>query len=120
MKATFSISPKGIKYAYKLLSNNVPPGFLIQFRSADYEVNYRYYNKKWHLDNTKGEVERYAVNLATQDYTIFSSVSELVVTAKKSNTNYKIKRSEAFKPNDALVDVIKDYDAVFWKNYQFK
>jgi len=108
VKASFGISPKGIKYAYKAFSNRVPPGFLIRFLKADYEVNYTCNGGKWQLERTKGVVERYAVNVATQSYTIFSSVSELSIRNHRTENVKKIPYYQTFQANDILIDIINE------------
>jgi len=119
-RTEFEISPAGIDYAKKDIVKRTPAGFRVKPKYARYEVDYRFYNEKWHLMHARSEIsvkvkkERGQQN---KGFTCgFVTTSEFVVTGAESENFDKIKYREASKPNDILYQQITGTDLEFWGN----
>jgi hypothetical protein len=120
IKSTFSISPKGLKYANRLYIKKNSTDFKVKIQYASYEVNYRYYDSCWNLTSTKGEFStklRERKKMMSRGLKAdFTTNTELIITEKSKENVERIRRNEAFTINDVLVDQIADTDSDYWGN----
>jgi hypothetical protein len=119
-RAEFEISESGLDYAKSLIVKKSPPGFKVKPKYGHYEVDYRFYNEKWHLMHARSEIgvkvkkERGHKNKGFS--CVFVTTSEFVVTGTTTEGFEKIKYREASKPNDILFEQIIGSDLEFWGN----
>jgi hypothetical protein len=117
VSARFSISPRGIKYARNSLIKKTPRKYQVRPLSADYQVNYKFYNGKWYLDYVRGELRVKAKSDRFLFNSTFNSVAELVITEIDTTNKRRFRWNEIAKPNDAMTDYVPDNDIDFWNQY---
>ncbi len=84
---------------------------------ARYSINYRPYENRWVLNKLIGELKIYINDKKNKNKTMFTAVTELLMSDFKDAGKIKFKPSELYKSNYILTDKIKDYDPEFWKDY---
>jgi hypothetical protein len=112
----FSLSPKGIDYAYKMMIKKKPFHFQVKPLSAEYLVTYRQVGKKYQLNYIRSEVKVRAKARNSWFNSIYTTVSEMVIT-DKDTVIQPFKKDEIVKPRDILVEKIDGYDESFWADY---
>ena len=119
VKAEFSLSPKGIGYAQDMYVVRSPVNLKTKPLYANYFVNYRKINNKWNLDHVRSEVSLFIKRSRRKKRrnkisSVFTSVSEFVITNKDTADVYRFKNNEISKSNDILVKQISETDEDFW------
>lgn len=119
VKAEFSLSPKGIGYAKDMYIVRSPVNLKTKPLYANYFVNYRKINNKWNLDHVRSEVSLFIKRSRRKKRrnkisSIFTSISEFVITNKDTVDVYRFKNNEISKSNDILVKQISETDEDFW------
>ncbi|MCG8698928.1 MAG: carboxypeptidase-like regulatory domain-containing protein, partial [Bacteroidales bacterium] len=119
-RCEFELNPEGIKYASGLLISYISNNYKAWLLHAKYEVDYRYYNQKWHLSHTKGEVKFKVKNRRktrkTKNYSCeFVSTSELAITGISNGKEIKFRDRESSGIKDVFVEQIEALSNDFWK-----
>jgi len=110
--ARFGISPKGIAYSYNLLVRRSPIRLKVKPISAEYMVNYRFMNGSWILSGFKGEVKIKTKGRLINS--IFTTISEMVITDKDTTEQEKFRFDEIAKATDYFEEQSAKYDESFW------
>jgi hypothetical protein len=113
----FKLSPKGMKYAKRLLVIKSPRKFQIKPLDTDYQVYYKYYNGKWYLAYIKAEINIKAKSTRTIFNSVFKSVSEMVITGIDTTNTRRFHHDEIAKVQDVMADRVINTDKDFWSNY---
>lgn len=113
----FRFGKAGLKNAALVMIKKKPKGVKAKLNDTDYQVNYQYYNGKWHLSTLKASVTFRIRSHSDKINADFHSVSDLLIT-NISKTNLKrFDRNEVFTQRDIFVEMIDNYDPGFWENY---
>jgi hypothetical protein len=115
--AKFSLSEQGLVYAKTLLVRKQPRKAQIKPIEANYLVFYRFYCGKWYLDFTQAELKIKAKSKKSLFNTVFTSVSQMVVTEIDTSNTNRFKWSEIAKSTDVIVENLEQYDDAYWGNY---
>jgi hypothetical protein len=119
-RVEFEISPGGIDLAKRDIVKKTPPGFRVKPKYGRYEVDYRFYDEKWHLMHARSEINVKVRKERGKEHKGFScdfvTTSEFVVTGLAADNFEKIKYREASKPSDILYQQITGTDKEFWGN----
>jgi hypothetical protein len=115
----FSISPKAINNAASMLVRRSPLNIKVKPISVDYLVNYDYTDGKWQLNHIRLELimrVRKKYNLFNSVYT---SVSEMVVTETDTMNVRTFRFSEVSRSNEVFIEHLGQYDTSFWGEYNY-
>ena len=120
VRAEFNLSEQGIKYARSVLVKKTPKGFKAKPIYAKYEVEYRFYNNVWNLHYARSDFGIKVKKVRGKKNKGFScnfiSTSEFVVTGITNNPTKRIPFRATSKPNDVLVEQVKNTESTFWLN----
>jgi hypothetical protein len=116
--ATFELSEKGMSYSEGMYVKKSPRRIGVKPIHAYYEVYYRLYHDKWNLSNVRSEllirVRRKKDKEQNKFNSVFSSISEFVITSKDTAKISRFKTDEISRLKDVLVDQIGETDLAFW------
>jgi hypothetical protein len=117
---SFELPEKGMSYVKGLYVRKSPKRTGVKPIHAYYQVFYRQYHSKWNLSNARSEivirVRRRRDKQHDKFNSVFSSISEFVITNKDTLNVVRFKTDEISRPNDVLVDQIGETDLEFWGN----
>lgn len=120
VKVEFGISSRGINFANDIYIVKNPDQYKVKPQYADYQVNYIKEGNKWALNSARSEIRIFVKSKKEKkkkkDYisSLFTSVSEFVITEKDSVNVQRFKNDEISKPNDILFKQIAETDETFW------
>lgn len=118
--ATFELSDKNMNYATGIYIKKSPKRIGVKPINAYYQVFYRPIHNKWTLSNARSEVlirvRRKREKQQDKFNSLFSSVSEFVITGKDTTDITRFKVDEISRPRDILVEQIRETDNEFWGN----
>jgi hypothetical protein len=117
--ARFSISPKGIDEAASRLIKKAPMGIKAKPLGVDYIVNYQPYRGKWQVNHIRVELRVRVRKKHELFNSVYTSVSEMVITSTDSIKAHPFRNDETVKPNQVFVDHIGTYDASYWGEFNF-
>lgn len=117
VRAEFSLSRSGLKFAHESLIKKKPKDFYVRPVDADYKVSYRRFDNKWHLSNAQTSIQFRVKSKKDKINSTFHSVSDLLITDFKPDDGTQFKRNELFSPKDIFTQLITTYDENFWKGY---
>ncbi len=116
--AYFELSEKEMSYTEGMYVKKSPRRIGVKPLHASYQVFYRLYHNKWNLSNVRSEllirVKRKRDKEMNKSNSIFTSVSEFVITNKDTANIERFKADEISRPKDVLVDQIGETDLTFW------
>jgi hypothetical protein len=115
--ANFWYGKSALKKASTVLIKKKPKGVKAKLDDSDYRVNYQFYNGKWHLSTMKASVTFKIRSHSDKLNADFHSVSDLLITDITNTELKKFERTEVFTQRDIFVEMIDNYDAGFWENY---
>jgi CarboxypepD_reg-like domain len=115
--ANFRYGKAALKNASLTLIKKKPRGVKAKLDDSDYRVNYQYYNGKWHLSTLKASVVFKIRSHSDKINAEFHSVSDLLITDIADTDLKNFERTELFTQRDIFVEMIDNYDAGFWENY---
>lgn len=115
--AEFELSPKGIRYARSLLVRKSPLKLQVRPVNASYTVHFRFTGSHWALSDVRTELDIRAKARHDLFYSVYHTVSDLVITAEDTSQVRRFKNSEAIKSTDILTSQINDYDPGFWEGF---
>jgi hypothetical protein len=111
----FSISPKKLSEASKVLVRKKPATMNVETLGANYMANYRMSDGKWHLHYVRAETVfkcKWKRELFSATY---NTTLEMAVTKRSDENVTKYKGSESLKRTQVLADNIQDFqDDDFW------
>jgi len=116
--AVFEMSDRGINFATGIYVKKSPRRVGVKPINAYYQVFYRPFHGKWNLSNARSEViirvRRRKDKQQDKYNSLFSSVSEFVITGKDTANITRFKTEEVSRPKDVLEDQIGETDTEFW------
>jgi len=115
--ANFRFGKEALEKATTVLIKKKPKRVKAKLDDSDYRVNYQFYNGKWHLSTLKASVSFKIRSRSDNINADFHSVSDLLITDIASTDLKKFERTEVFTQRDIFVELIDNYDAGFWENY---
>lgn len=118
--ASFELSDKGMNYASGIYVKKTPRRVGVKPINAYYQVFYRPFHGKWNLSNVRSEVlirvRRKRNKQQDKFNSLFSSISEFVITGKDTTNIMRFKIDEVSRPKDILEEQIGNVDNEFWGN----
>ena len=117
ISAAFELTKNSLRRSKKYLIRKESGKIKAKPYYAKYSINYRPYENKWVLNKIIGELKVYINDKKNGEKSMFTAVSELLMSDFKSAGNFKFKPSELYKSKYILTDKIKKYDPEFWENY---
>jgi len=117
VRAEFSLTRSGLKVANQSLIKKKPKSLYVKPLNADYFVSYRRANNQWHLSSAQAAINFKVKSKTDKVNSIFSSVSDLLITDFKHEEGTHFKRDEVFSPRDIFTETIGSYDDGFWGDY---
>ena len=115
--ASFGFNKSGLNKAQSVLIKKKPAGFKVKPAFVHYEVNYQLYKGKWYLYNVRSSVKFKVRSKHDKINSEYHSVSDLLVTDIQPTELKRFARRELFNQKDIFVEMINDYDAKFWENF---
>ncbi|MFO7370241.1 MAG: carboxypeptidase-like regulatory domain-containing protein [Bacteroidales bacterium] len=116
--AFFELSDKEMSYTEGVYVKKTPRRIGVKPLRASYQVFYRLYHNKWNLSNVRSEllirVRRKKDKEMNKFNSVFTSVSEFVITNKDTANVTRFKADEISRPRDVLVEQIGETDLTFW------
>lgn len=113
----FHYNKTGLKNAESVMIKRKPKGVKAKPTFTNYEANYQQYNGKWHLANVKASVKFKVRSRNDKINSEYHSVSDLLITDIHETELKKFDKDESFTQRDIFVEMINNYDADFWENY---
>lgn len=117
VRAEFSLSRSGLKFARESLIKKKPKNFSVRPVDVDYRVSYRRANNKWHLSTAQASIKFRVKSKEDKVNSVFHSDSELLITDFRPADGARYKRDELFNSNDIFTEVVTSYDDGFWGDY---
>jgi hypothetical protein len=115
--ARFGFNRNGLKRATPILVKRTPPGVNARPTFVEYQVNFQQYQGKWQLATARASIKFKIRSRRDNINSEFYSISDLLVTDIQPTELKKFKRDESFTKRDIFVEMIGNYDAEFWGNY---
>jgi hypothetical protein len=117
VKAEFEMSREGLKFARESLIQKKPHDLMVRPVRVLYQVSYRHSDTQWHLSNARASINFRVKSKTEKVNSLFSSVSELLVTDIKPEEGTRYKRNELFSSKDIFTEMVNNYDDNFWEDY---
>ena len=115
--ASFGFNKSGLRKAQGILIKKKPSGVKVRPTYVHYEVNYHFYHGKWYLYNARSSVKFKVKSKRDKINSEYHTVSDLLVTDIQNTDLKRFARNETFNQRDIFVEMINDYDAKFWENF---
>ncbi len=118
MGAEFHLHEDHMDRAAEFMVKAEPFGAKIDVDKADYVVNYRFFDGKWHLSYVRSEIV-VKVNWEKKLFnSTFTSKAEMAVTNVDSTNITRFAKADMVRSKDIFVDQIADFeDPEFWGDY---
>lgn len=120
-RVEFDVTPtesQAINNLFTHQINNMKHNIIVLYKKLHYEINYKYINGTWYLQETQGQEVREIKNLSTKKSTFITTISHLVMTEKTDEQPKRFSNKERYDPNEIFSEQITSYDSEFWKNYK--
>ncbi|WP_430810209.1 MULTISPECIES: carboxypeptidase-like regulatory domain-containing protein [unclassified Carboxylicivirga] len=117
LRSEFQLTRKALKSSGKTLIRKTSGKIKVKPLQATYFIDYRSLNTKWIVNRVRGEVVIKINDKRQRINSVFTAVSELLISDCEINKQYKFKPSERYKSNYVLSDQITETDQEFWKDY---
>jgi hypothetical protein len=118
VSAHFELTPASVRKSRNYLIKRDARRFKTRPFYARYRVSYRPLNGQWVLSGVKGEVSMKVVDRSRRERSVFSTVSEMVVSDMMVwNGGRPFKNAETIGASDVLAEQLGAFDASFWQNY---
>jgi len=117
VRAEFSLSRSGLKFAHESLIKKKPKDFFVRPIKVDYKVSYRRANNKWHLSTAQASLRFKVKSKKDKVNSTFDSDSELLITDFKPDDGVRYKKDEMFNSKEIFTEIITNYDDGFWGDY---
>lgn len=116
--AKFSLNLENKPEASKLFIRKKPTGVKVTPTSANYLVNYRKQQGKWHFNYARGEIN-FKCNWKRRLFnTNYSAMSEIAITDRDSDNIMRFRSKEKFSARDVMVDQVNNFsDKNYWGSY---
>jgi hypothetical protein len=117
VRAEFSLSRSGLKFARESLIKKKPKDFYVRPINVDYKVSYRRANNKWHLNSAQASLNFRVRSKKDRVNSIFHSESDLLITDFRPDDGTRLKKDETFNSNEIFSEVITNFEDGFWGDY---
>ena len=117
VRAEFALTKKALKISGRTLIQKASRKLKIKVLQANYYIDYRFFRDRWILNRIDGEIMIRINDKHNKVNSVFSAVSELLISDCKADKKMKLKSSELFKSKYVLADQIEETDEEFWENY---
>ena len=114
VRAEFSLSRSGLKFARESLIRKKPKDFYVRPINVEYKVSYRRANNKWHLSTAQASLNFRVRSKQDKVNSVFHSDSDLLITDIKPDEGTRFKKDETFNSNEIFTEVVTNYDDGFW------
>lgn len=114
VRAEFSLSRSGLKFARESLIRKKPKDFYVRPINVEYKVSYRRANNKWHLSTAQASLNFRVRSKLDKVNSVFHSDSDLLITDIKPDEGTRFKKDETFNSNEIFTEVVTNYDDGFW------
>jgi hypothetical protein len=114
VRAEFSLSRSGLKFARESLIKKKPKDFYVRPINVEYKVSYRRANNKWHLSTAQASLNFRVRSKQDKVNSVFHSDSDLLITDFKPDEGARFKKDETFNSNEIFTEVVTSYDDGFW------
>ncbi len=122
----FSLTEEGAGKAADFLIVKQPSNIQVEVISADYKVNYKFYEDKWILNHARAELEYKCnwnkkflqSNYSVPEPEVFKVIFEMAVTNIHTENIRKFKIREVVKPGEIFTEMVSGFeDPEFWGDY---
>jgi CarboxypepD_reg-like domain/Secretin and TonB N terminus short domain len=117
LAADFHIDPLHLKQGQDMFIVKKSRGLKAKTLSAEYHVEYKETDGKYHLSQAHGEVNFHFRKRKEWLGSNYSLTIELAVTDILLNKRTRYKPGEIYRPNEILSDQTFEYDPQFWGDY---
>jgi hypothetical protein len=117
ISAQFELTKNSLRYSRKYLIRKEAGKLKAKPLYARYSISYRPYKNRWVLNKLIGELKVYVNDKKSRRKSMFTAVTEMLMSDFKNAGKTKFKSSEIYKSKYILTDEIKSYDPEFWKDY---
>ena len=117
VRAEFSLSRSGLKFARESLIKKKPKDFYVRPINVDYKVSYRKANNKWHLSSAQASLKFRVRSKQDRVNSVFHSESDLLITDFRPDDGTRFKKDETFNSNEIFTEVVTNFDDGFWGDY---
>lgn len=117
VKAEFSLSRSGLKFAEESLIKKKPKSFYVRPLNVRYRVQYRQLDNHWHLNNAMASIDFRVKSKKDKINSTFHSTSELQITNSRPDDGTLFRRNDLFSPKDIFTELITTYSDNFWEGY---
>lgn len=115
--AFFRFNKSNLRKASETMIKRKPRGVKARPTFVEYKVNYQKYNDKWHLASAQASVKFRIRSKRDKINSTYHSISDLLITNIENTDLKRFARVELFNQRDIFVEMINNYDAEFWENY---
>ena len=113
----FHLTKNGLKRAENILVKKKPKGVKAKPTYVHYSVSYQNINGKWQLANAQASVKFKVKSKRDRLNSEYHSVSDLLITDIHHTEQKRFAREESLDQRDIFVEMIGEYDPLFWENY---
>ncbi len=117
VRAEFALTKKALKTSGRSLIRRASRKLKVRPLHAKYYIDYRFYQDKWILNRIDGEIIVRINDKWSKVNSVFTAVTELLISDWQIDKKVRLKSSELFKSNYVLADQIDETDDDFWENY---
>jgi len=117
LSAQFELTKNSLRHSRKYLIRKESGKLKAKPYYARYSISYRPYKDRWVLNKLVGELKVYINDKKSRSKSMFTAVTEMLMSDFENAGKIKFKTSETYKSKYILTDNIKSYDPEFWKDY---
>lgn len=117
VRSEFELTNRALRSSGKSLIRKASRKVKVKPLKASYYIDYRMFDDKWILNRIEGEIVVRINDKKQKINSVFSAVTELLISDCEKNNKFKLKPSELYKSKYVLAEHIKENDEQFWKNY---
>ena len=117
VRSEFELTNRALRSSGKSLIRKASRKVKVKPLKASYYIDYRMFDNKWILNRIEGEIVVRINDKKQKINSVFSAVTELLISDCEKNNKFKLKPSELYKSKYVLAEHIKENDEQFWKNY---
>ncbi len=117
VRSEFELTKKALRSSGRTLIKKASRKVKAKPLKASYYIDYRPFNGKWILNRIDGKIVIHINDRRKKVNSVFTAVSELLISDWEARDKVKLKPSELYKSNYVLSEQITETDADFWEDY---
>ena len=117
ISAVFELTKNSLRHSRKYMIRKESRKIKAKPYYAKYSISYRPYEDRWVLNKLIGELKIHINDKRNNRKSMFTAVTELLMSDFEEAGKMKFKPSELYKSKYILTDEINSYDPEFWKDY---